>query len=309
MKVITFLHNASLIATALLTLVLPGCNKEDAITPAPSDTTNTAQPEPEQILDVQYAQNDAPPLEEPKDQQANADQDLQMLKTATDNDPARDMLAAVYGPPEVPQAEPKPDAENTSDTENSSDKAPPKPKKRGLLELVENAKLADGLDVNHLDEIDWSSFDPEKEWSNPQAYYGPSFNSNTPRPYINPGIQVKHEPTPEPKIKFYSPEVTGSLDKRIIAMIVRKQHRTQLQACYKQELSKTKDLEGKVTITWIINKNGLISSPVKLKESTLNNKNMESCLIKAVKTWVFPASKDGNMTSVEFPIEFKLPKS
>lgn len=309
MKVITFLHNASLIATALLTLVLPGCNKEDAITPAPSDTTNTAQPEPEQILDVQYAQNDAPPLEEPKDQQANADQDLQMLKTATDNDPARDMLAAVYGPPEVPQAEPKQDAENTSDTENSSDKAPPKPKKRGLLELVENAKLADGLDVNHLDEIDWSSFDPEKEWSNPQAYYGPSFNSNTPRPYINPGIQVKHEPTPEPKIKFYSPEVTGSLDKRIIAMIVRKQHRTQLQACYKQELSKTKDLEGKVTITWIINKNGLISSPVKLKESTLNNKNMESCLIKAVKTWVFPASKDGNMTSVEFPIEFKLPKS
>ena len=309
MKLLTFLHKASLIATALLTLALTSCHKEDTTTPAPSDATNAAQPEPEQIQAVQNAQNDAPPLEEPKDQQANADQDLQMLKTATDNDPARDMLAAVYGPPEVPQAEPKPDAENTSDTENSSDKAPPKPKKRGLLELVENAKLADGLDVNHLDEIDWSSFDPEKEWSNPQAYYGPSFNSNTPRPYINPGIQVKHEPTPEPKIKFYSPEVTGSLDKRIIAMIVRKQHRTQLQACYKQELSKTKDLEGKVTITWIINKNGLISSPVKLKESTLNNKNMESCLIKAVKTWGFPASKDGNMTSVEFPIEFKLPKS
>ena len=243
MKVITFLHNASLIATALLTLVLPGCNKEDAITPAPSDTTNTAQPEPEQILDVQYAQNDAPPLEEPKDQQANADQDLQILKTATDND----------------SAEQKPDW------------------------------------------LDWNSFDLEKELSNHQS---PSFNWNTPRTYYNIG---KHKPTPKPKVELYPPEVTGSLNERVIAKIA-SQHSIQLEACYIKELSKTKDLEGKVTITWIVRKDGHIFS-VKLKESTLNNKNMESCLIKTVKTWGYPPSKDGGITSVEFPIEFKLSKS
>ena len=272
MKVITFLHKASLIATALLTLALPGCHKEDTTTPAPSDATNAAQPASEQIPAAQDAQNEAPPLEESRDQQANADQDLQILKTATDND----------------SAEQKPDAENTSDTES-------------LLGLADNAKLADGVDANQPDWLDWNSFDLEKELSNHQA---PSFNWNTPRTYYNIG---KHKPTPRPKVELYPPEVTGSLNERVIAKIA-SQHSIQLEACYIKELSKTKDLEGKVTITWIIRKNGHIF-PVKLKESTLNNRNMENCLIKVIKTWVFPASKDGNMTSVEFPIEFKLPKS
>ena len=98
MKVITFLHKASLIATALLTLALPGCHKEDTTTPAPSDATNTVQPEPEQIQAVQNAQNDAPLPEEPKDQQANAAQDLQMLQDAAGDHQPQENVVVMYGP-------------------------------------------------------------------------------------------------------------------------------------------------------------------------------------------------------------------
>ena len=120
-----------------------------------------------------------------------------------------------------------------------------------------------------------------------------------------PVVSHRHiikKPIPETSVELQSPEVTGSLDWHVIARVV-KHYSRQLRACYTKELAKTKDLEGTATITWNITKDGNVSSAV-LKESTLNNKNMESCLINSIKFWRFPAPKGGGMAKVEFPISF-----
>ncbi|MBR4985709.1 MAG: hypothetical protein IKY83_08215, partial [Proteobacteria bacterium] len=124
MKALTQLFKTSLTAAiAFFMLALPGCHKEEQAATSPTDTPDASQPENTQVPTASNESTQNEPLPSPENEQDSAaQQDMQMLKTATDNDPARDMLAAVYGPPEVPQAEPKPDAENTSDTENSSDK-------------------------------------------------------------------------------------------------------------------------------------------------------------------------------------------
>ena len=276
MKIITFLHKASLIATALLTLALPGCHKEDTTTPAPSDTTNTAQPEPEQIQADQDAQNDTPPLEEPKDQQANAAQDLQMLQDASGNHQPQENVVVMYGPlaeETLPGTDPQ--QADASDTQQDKSK---------------KANKAPIPNFGKSDDSDW-------RFPRAVAVYGPPA-ANAPMPSEIAGS--KHGITP--KIKLYTPEVTGVLDKRTVQKFV-SAHRAELRACYEIELAKTKDLLGKVTLMWIINKDGLVSTAV-IKESTLNNKRMEDCLINMVKLWHFPPLKNGGLTRVEYPISF-----
>ncbi|MBR4984750.1 MAG: hypothetical protein IKY83_03290 [Proteobacteria bacterium] len=85
-KIPQLLKTALTAAAALMIIALPGCHKEDAAAPAPSDASNAAQPAPEQLQPPQetQAQDNSQPLEAPKAPEANAAQDLQMLKDAAD---------------------------------------------------------------------------------------------------------------------------------------------------------------------------------------------------------------------------------
>ena len=277
MKVITFLHNASLIATALLTLALPGCHKEDTTTPAPSDATNAAQPASEQIPAAQDAQNDAPLPEEPKDQQANAAQDLQMLQDAAGDHQPQENVVVMYGPlagETLPGTEPQ--HADAGDTQQD--------KKR------DQANKAPMPNLGKSDDSDW-------HFPRAVAVYGPPA-ANAPMPSEIAGSKS----VIPPKIKLHTPEVTGTMDKRTVQKFVAA-HKSELRACYETELAKTKDLLGKVTLMWIINKDGVVSTAV-IKESTLNNKRMEDCLINMVKLWHFPRLENGGLTRVEYPMSF-----
>lgn len=100
------------------------------------------------------------------------------------------------------------------------------------------------------------------------------------------------------------PDVTGSIDKRIIQKIVR-QHTGELRSCYERELAKVKNLNGRVTVLWIIDTTGSVAK-VGIKESTLNNSNVETCMISFIKSWRFQVPKGGSMASVEYPFVFEV---
>ncbi|MBQ9396709.1 MAG: AgmX/PglI C-terminal domain-containing protein [Proteobacteria bacterium] len=190
-----------------------------------------------------------------------------------------------------------------------------------------NSMLSAGLDMQNLDNLDWSSFDASAQAS--QAGYGlgttgsggggagfgtiggggfgPGGAGGTgairaASADYNANLGVKGEA--KPRVKMANPEVTGSLDKRIIQKVVR-QHSGELRNCYEKELAKIKGLNGRVVAVWLISPQGSVSNAV-VKESTIKNKNVENCVINSIKFWRFPSPKGGGAVKIEYPFVFDL---
>jgi len=110
-----------------------------------------------------------------------------------------------------------------------------------------------------------------------------------------------------PKMKALNPDVSGSLDKRVIQKIVR-QHTGELRACYERELAKIKGLNGKVTMNWFVAADGSVTK-VFVKETTMKNKNVENCMKNSIQHWRFPQPRGGGMCSVIYPFDFSAGSS
>lgn len=105
-----------------------------------------------------------------------------------------------------------------------------------------------------------------------------------------------------PGVKPGKVDVSGSLDARQIQKVVR-QHTGEIRACYEKELLKEKGLSGKITMNWFIDQNGSVTK-VFVKESTMHNKNVESCIKGSIEHWRFPSPKGGSMSSIIYPFTF-----
>ncbi len=101
-------------------------------------------------------------------------------------------------------------------------------------------------------------------------------------------------------------EVNGTLDRITVQKIVR-QHIGELRACYEREAIKIKGLAGRVVVVWIIGHNGSVTKAL-VKESSMNNKTVENCVVKSVEHWRFPALKGGGMAQIEYPFDFVMNK-
>ena len=106
----------------------------------------------------------------------------------------------------------------------------------------------------------------------------------------------------KPKLKPGRPDVSGSLDKRIIRKVVN-QHKREIKACYEKQLQKKKGLHGKVVVKWTIDQSGNVPSAV-VVSSSMNDKAVEGCLAAAIKHWRFPAPKGGGIVVVSYPFVF-----
>ncbi|RJO68632.1 MAG: TonB family protein, partial [Myxococcales bacterium] len=100
-----------------------------------------------------------------------------------------------------------------------------------------------------------------------------------------------------------NPTIAGSLDKSIIARIIKK-HYSQIKYCYQKELNKNPKLYGKITIKFTISPNGTVSSSV-VSVTTMKNVAVEECVAKTIKRIVFPAPKGGGIVVVTYPFIFK----
>lgn len=102
-----------------------------------------------------------------------------------------------------------------------------------------------------------------------------------------------------PKIVPGNPTVQGSLDREIIRRVVR-QHRQEIRNCYEQELQKNRNLAGRVMVRFTIQPNGSVANAI-VRESSLNNATVESCMTRRIQRWVFPEPKGGGIVIVNYP--------
>ena len=142
------------------------------------------------------------------------------------------------------------------------------------------------------------------------CFHGDSFPPHYPQwdpMRQNPLQQLPKTKTSQPNVKVKKPTVNGAaIDTRIIMKIFRqRQHTDELRACYERELRKTKGLHGRIVVEWVVLSQGTVSTAA-VKETSMKNKALESCITNAIKFWRFPAPKGGDMTRISCPLEFEV---
>lgn len=100
-----------------------------------------------------------------------------------------------------------------------------------------------------------------------------------------------------------APQVSGYLSAEQINRVVRA-NQAALRYCYEAEVQRQRNLRGKVTIQWRVDRGGLVPQ-AKVASSTLNNAGVEGCLVRQVKKWHFP-KPDGGEVSVLYPFIFGI---
>ncbi len=97
--------------------------------------------------------------------------------------------------------------------------------------------------------------------------------------------------------------VVGSLNKRLVQHIVRL-HQKEIRHCYEVSLLRDKTLNGNVTTQFIILPDGSVESAL-VKDSTLNNPELEQCITDRIENWKFYAVPNfDRKTVVEYPFTF-----
>lgn len=102
-----------------------------------------------------------------------------------------------------------------------------------------------------------------------------------------------------PKIRSGSADVRGSLSKEVIRRVIRR-HINEVRFCYEQELNQRPDLEGRVSIKFIISPSGAVQA-ANVAGSTIGSSRVEQCVAKAVRRWTFPAPDGGGIVIVTYP--------
>jgi pSer/pThr/pTyr-binding forkhead associated (FHA) protein len=98
------------------------------------------------------------------------------------------------------------------------------------------------------------------------------------------------------------PIILGALDKSLIDAVI-KRNMSQIRYCYQRELTKNPSLGGKITVKFVIAKDGTVSSAT-TKTSTMNNPTVESCINSRFMRFQFPEPKGGGIVIVSYPFIF-----
>jgi len=102
-----------------------------------------------------------------------------------------------------------------------------------------------------------------------------------------------------PQIRSGAADVRGSLSREVIQRVIRR-HVNEVRFCYEQELNQRPDLEGRVTVRFIISASGAVQTSM-VQDTTLRNQAVESCVAGAVRRWTFPAPDGGGIVIVNYP--------
>lgn len=81
-------------------------------------------------------------------------------------------------------------------------------------------------------------------------------------------------------------QVLSGLPKDLINAVVQR-HRSEIRQCYEASRQRNPGLRGKVTIAFTIQPSGIVSYAT-VKESTIGDRALESCIVSRVRTWIFP---------------------
>lgn len=98
------------------------------------------------------------------------------------------------------------------------------------------------------------------------------------------------------------PIILGALDKSLIDAVI-KRNMNQIRYCYQRELTKNPALGGKITVKFVIAKDGSVSK-AETKQSTMGNDSVESCINQRFMKFQFPEPKGGGIVIVSYPFIF-----
>jgi TonB family protein len=94
---------------------------------------------------------------------------------------------------------------------------------------------------------------------------------------------------------------SGSLDSGAIASVV-KSKISGIKYCYEKELKNNPKLAGKVVVNFTIGETGEVTA-YKVENSTINNAEVEQCILRMVRRWKFPPPSGGTV-NVSYPFIF-----
>jgi pSer/pThr/pTyr-binding forkhead associated (FHA) protein len=91
-------------------------------------------------------------------------------------------------------------------------------------------------------------------------------------------------------------QVLSGLPKDVINEVVQR-HRSEIRACYDAALQRNPGLRGKIVVAFNIAPNGIVQT-ASVKENTLGDSGLGTCIIARVKSWVFPKPEAPVVTEV-----------
>lgn len=97
--------------------------------------------------------------------------------------------------------------------------------------------------------------------------------------------------------------VDGGLDSSLIADVVRR-NLGQIRFCYEQGLQLNSSLSGRVNVNWVIDGSGRVKI-ANVKNTSLNNKTVEDCILRRLRTWKFPIPEGNQEVPVSYPFLLK----
>ena len=98
--------------------------------------------------------------------------------------------------------------------------------------------------------------------------------------------------------------LSGRIDKRLIQKVVRA-HENEIRHCYDMALLKDKKLTGRIMTQFVILPDGKVErAAIVESESTLNNPEVEKCIIEHIEQWVFYSNDGYSKLLVNYPFEF-----
>jgi TonB family protein len=133
---------------------------------------------------------------------------------------------------------------------------------------------------------------------------GPSWGGDplTAHPRVggfHPGLERKPSPTP----CCHELETEPGISKEPIAKVIRR-HFSEIKFCYERMLQQKPELEGKVVLNFTFDGTGSVVDAA-VSESTLEEPNVEECMLARVRRWKFPVQPGAGIVSVNHPWIFK----
>jgi hypothetical protein len=110
--------------------------------------------------------------------------------------------------------------------------------------------------------------------------------------------------TQAPSLRAGSPVVSGDLPPEVIHRIVR-QNFGRYRLCYENGLRANPNLSGRVSVRFVIDKSGAVSS-AEDRGSSLPDQSVVACIVRGFRSLSFPRPEAGSVT-VDYPIIFGPP--
>ena len=110
-------------------------------------------------------------------------------------------------------------------------------------------------------------------------------------------------PQNRPTVTTEATVVTGALDKDIIRRVIRR-HVNRFKFCYERELAKSPNLQGKVVIRFVINREGSVTT-TQDAGSTMPNASVVACVQRTFASMQFPKPAGAGVVVVTYPLVFR----